>query len=654
MDEIKVPIYLMTGFLESGKTSFLSFTIQQDYFHTDGKTLLILCEEGEEEYDPAILEANNTVVEVIENEEDFTTDRLVAMDILHQPERVIIEYNGMWLVSNFEKTQLPTGWGVEQQITCVDGSTFQMYMANMKSIFMDMIKNTDMVIFNRCKKEDPLPTYRRGIKVANQRAEVIFEDEEGELGDIFQDEMPFDMNAPVIEILPEDYGIWFVDAMDHPENYEGKTVKFKDLGLLIVDEEQRFGVAQKEKIKEKFPRVDVLTLSATPIPRTLNMAMSGIRDMSLIEEAPGERHPVQTYVIEYDAEVLQEAMEREINRGGQCYYLHNNVETIEHKAMMIKKAIPQARVGIAHGQMGEEELSSVWHDLLSGDIDILVCTTIIETGVDVPNCNTLIMENADRMGLAQLHQIRGRVGRSSRRAYAYFTFTRGKELTDIATRRLEAIREYTEFGSGFKIAMRDLEIRGAGSLLGNRQHGHMEAVGYDMYLKLLEEAVAMEKGEISEDEPEERECLIDVQIDAHLPEEYIISTSQRLSMYKRIAGIKNEADAQDVYDELTDRFGAPPASVWGLIEIALLRNSAKSLGITDIVQRNGAILFYSSEPDIKTVAILNAFMKGRVTLSAAKRPYIAVKLEPTEATLETIRETLKIMSEAKEHYGKTE
>ena len=387
------------------------------------------------------------------------------------------------------------------------------------------------------------------------------------------------------------------------------------------------------------------------IPRPLNMAMSGIRDMSLIEEAPGERHPVQTYVIEYDAEILQEAMEREINRGGQCYYLHNNVETIEHKAMMIKKAIPQARVGIAHGQMSEEELSSVWRDLLSGDIDILVCTTIIETGVDVPNCNTLIIENADRMGLAQLHQIRGRVGRSSRRAYAYFTFTRGKELTDIATRRLEAIREYTEFGSGFKIAMRDLEIRGAGSLLGNRQHGHMEAVGYDMYLKLLEEAVAMEKGEISEEEPEERECLIDVQIDAHLPEEYIISTSQRLSMYKRIAAIKNEADAQDVYDELTDRFGAPPSSVWGLIEIALLRNSAKALGITDIVQRNGSVLFYSSEPDIKTVAILNAFMKGRVTLSAAKRPYIAVKLDPTEATLETIRETLRIMSEAKEHYN---
>lgn len=208
---------------------------------------------------------------------------------------------------------------------------------------------------------------------------------------------------------------------------------------------------RKGKIKEKFPRVDVLTLSATPIPRTLNMAMSGIRDMSLIEEAPGERHPVQTYVIEYDAEILQEAMEREINRGGQCYYLHNNVETIEHKAMMIKKAIPQARVGIAHGQMSEEELSSVWRDLLSGDIDILVCTTIIETGVDVPNCNTLIIENADRMGLAQLHQIRGRVGRSSRRAYAYFTFTRGKELTDIATRRLEAIRNILSLVRALKL-----------------------------------------------------------------------------------------------------------------------------------------------------------------------------------------------------------
>ncbi len=441
-----------------------------------------------------------------------------------------------------------------------------------------------------------------------------------------------------------------VDVLIGTHKLLGKSVKFRDLGLLIVDEEQRFGVAQKEKIKEKFPRVDVLTLSATPIPRTLNMAMSGIRDMSLLEEAPGERHPVQTYVVEYDGEMITEALEREINRGGQAYYLHNNVETIEHKAMQIKKALPDARVGIAHGQMTEEHLSAVWRDLLNGEIDILVCTTIIETGVDVPNCNTLIIENADRMGLAQLHQIRGRVGRSSRRAYAYFTFTRGKELTDIATRRLEAIREYTEFGSGFKIAMRDLEIRGAGSLLGNRQHGHMEAVGYDMYLKLLEEAVAMEKGEIPDDDPEEKECLIDLAIDANIPESYIVSTPQRLSMYKRIANIRNDNDANDVYDEMTDRFGTPPACVWGLVEIALLRNTAMSLDITDIVQRNGSILFYSPNVDIKTVAVLNAFMKGRVTLSAGKKPYIAVKCSPDEATLETVRETLKIMQQAKEHY----
>ena len=299
--------------------------------------------------------------------------------------------------------------------------------------------------------------------------------------------------------------------------------------------------------------------------------------------------------------------------------------------------------------MSEEQLSSVWRDLLDGNIDILVCTTIIETGVDVPNCNTLVIENADRMGLAQLHQIRGRVGRSSRRAYAYFTFTRGKELSDVATKRLEAIREYTEFGSGFKIAMRDLEIRGAGSLLGNKQHGHMEAVGYDMYLKLLEEAVAVEKGEKKDgDEEQEKECLIDISIDAHIPDDYISSTSQRLEMYKRIANIKNDTDANDVYDELTDRFGSPPSAVWGLVEIALLRNTAMSLGVTEIVQRNGSLLFYMPQPDIRTVAILNAFMKGRVTLSAGKRPYIAVKLDNEVSNMETLSECLKLMQKAQE------
>ncbi len=438
-----------------------------------------------------------------------------------------------------------------------------------------------------------------------------------------------------------------VDVLIGTHKLLGKNIAFKDLGLLIVDEEQRFGVAQKEKIKERFPKVDVLTLSATPIPRTLNMAMSGIRDMSIIEEAPGERHPVQTYVIEYDSEVVTEALEREINRGGQCYYLHNNIDTIEARALAIKKAIPEARVGIAHGRMNEEQLSKVWNELILGELDILVCTTIIETGVDVPNVNTLIIENADRMGLAQLHQIRGRVGRSSRRAYAYFTFTRGKELSDIATRRLEAIREYTEFGSGFKIAMRDLEIRGAGSLLGNRQHGHMEAVGYDMYLKLLEEAVAVEKGDRTEAEEEtEKDCLIDIAIDAHIPEDYISSTAQRLEVYKLIANIKTDENANEVYAELQDRFGQPPSAVWGLIEISQLRNSAILLGITEIVQRNGSLLFYMQEPDIRTVAILNAFMKGRVTLSAGKKPYIAVRLENELSNIETLSETLKIMTKA--------
>ena len=246
------------------------------------------------------------------------------------------------------------------------------------------------------------------------------------------------------------------------------------------------------------------------------MAMSGIRDMSLLEEAPGDRRPVQTYVMEYDFGVLVEAMEKELSRGGQCYYLHNNIDTIDHVALQIKKSIPDATVGVAHGKMTEEQLSDVWEKLTNGEIDILVCTTIIETGVDVSNVNTLIIENADRMGLAQLHQIRGRVGRSSRRGYAYFTFVRGRELSEIATKRLEAIREYTEFGSGFKIAMRDLEIRGAGSLLGNRQHGHMESVGYEMYLKLLEEAVAEEKGERKPQE-REKECLIDLPVDAGIP-----------------------------------------------------------------------------------------------------------------------------------------
>ena len=422
-----------------------------------------------------------------------------------------------------------------------------------------------------------------------------------------------------------------------------KDVQFKDLGLLIVDEEQRFGVAQKEKLKELFPTVDVLTLSATPIPRTLNMAMTGIRDMSTIEEAPQDRYPVQTYVLEYDMGVLLEAMEKELRRGGQVYFLHNRVETIDKRAAEIAALLPEARVAVAHGKMAEEELSDIWRRLLEGEIDILVCTTIIETGVDVPNCNTLIIENADHMGLAQLHQIRGRVGRSARRASAYFTFTRGKELSEIASRRLSAIREYTEFGSGFKIAMRDLEIRGAGNVLGAQQHGHMEAVGYDMYLQLLGEAVSEEKGE--QNPMRQKECLIDMQIDAHIPEHYIDSIPQRLAIYRRIADIRNRADAQDVRDELRDRFGEIPRAVEGLIDISLLRNSAAAKGIYEIGQKAQSVYLYVREIDTSAVLNLSAALRGRVGVADYGKKHISVKIAEDQMPLDTLREIFQVLGE---------
>ncbi len=419
-------------------------------------------------------------------------------------------------------------------------------------------------------------------------------------------------------------------------------IEFKDLGLVIVDEEQRFGVAQKERLKEKYPNIDVLTLSATPIPRTLNMAMTGIRDMSVIEEAPLDRHPVQTYVIEHDDEVIAQAIERELRRGGQVYYLHNRVEDIERTASKLHTLLPEARIVTGHGKMDEDELSEVWQKLLEGEIDVLVCTTIIETGVDVPNVNTLIIENADRMGLAQLHQIRGRVGRSARRASAYFTFTRGKELTEIATHRLNAIREFTEFGSGFKIAIRDLELRGAGNVLGAEQHGHMEAVGYDMYVKLLSEAVSEEKGE----KPTEpvNECLIDLHVDAHIPESYISSVPQKLGMYRRIADIRCEEDAQDVMDELIDRFGDPPASVTGLVNVSLLRNSAASLGIYEIGQRGANLILYVEDVDMKKLSRLAASLRGRVTVNASSKPYISIKTTAADTPVEVLRQALKTMN----------
>lgn len=439
-----------------------------------------------------------------------------------------------------------------------------------------------------------------------------------------------------------------IDLIVGTHSIISRGVEFKDLGLLIVDEEQRFGVAQKEKLKEKFPLVDVLTLSATPIPRTLNMAMTGIRDMSVLEMPPSDRHPVQTYVIPHDTELICEAIERELRRGGQVYYLHNRTETIDRTAAKLKERLPDARIGIGHGKMSEEELSEVWRQLLEGEIDILVCTTIIETGVDVPNANTLIIENADRLGLAQLHQIRGRVGRSARRAFAYLTYNPQKQLSPEAERRLSAIREYTEFGSGFRIAMRDLEIRGAGNVLGAQQHGHMEAVGYDMYLKLLSEAVENRKSEEKRpDADEENECLIDIAVDAHIPEDYIESVKNRLFMYKRIACVKNKDDAQDVIDEFIDRFGEPPQSVLGLIDIALIRNRCSNLGIYEISQRNDILLIFMQKVDPVSIAMLSKLMRGRVMVSAGKtKPYLSVKLSKFTA-LETLGEVLKILETAK-------
>lgn len=418
-------------------------------------------------------------------------------------------------------------------------------------------------------------------------------------------------------------------------------VKFRDLGLAIIDEEQRFGVAHKERFKEAFAGVDVLTLSATPIPRTLNMAMSGIRDMSVIEEPPIDRHPVQTFVIEHNDGIIAQAVTKELRRGGQVYYIHNRIDSIESCADKLARQIPEARIGIAHGSLSEEQLSDIWQQLIEHEIDILVCTTLIETGVDVPNVNTLIIEDADRLGLSQLYQLRGRVGRSNRRAFAYFTFRSGKVLTEIAAKRLDAIREFTQFGSGFRIAMRDLEIRGAGSILGGKQHGHMEAVGYDMYIRLLSEAIAEQKGELPPAAP--TDCSVDVRLDAHIPEDYIESLSARLEIYRKIARLQTNEDSLDLIDELIDRFGEPPRSVQGLITVALLRNKAGSVGVTEIRCRDNVLYFYLSRGNFEQITSVTGEYKGRATVSNADKPYIAVKLTKGDRQLDVMENVVDIL-----------
>ncbi len=404
-----------------------------------------------------------------------------------------------------------------------------------------------------------------------------------------------------------------------------KDIKFKKLGLLIIDEEQRFGVAHKEKLKEMKTNVDVLTLSATPIPRTLHMSMVGIRDMSVLENPPKDRYPVSTYVMEYNTEVVKDAIVREVSRGGQVYYLHNRTDNIESTAQKIRSFSPHIRVAYAHGKMSERELEKIMQQVIDKEIDVLVCTTIIETGLDIANANTIIVEDADKMGLSQLYQLRGRVGRSNKLAYAYLLYKPDKILSEIANKRLRAIKDFTEFGSGFKIALRDLEIRGAGNVIGAQQHGFMDSVGYDMYCKLLEEAVADVRGI----ELEERsETAVSLNISAYIPKDYIKSENYRIEMYKKISMIYSQEDAYDVYSEIEDRYGAVPECVENLIEISLIRAFASECGISEVKQKEkNVVLVFDREKklDIEIVARLIDKLKDMILFSPTSNPYITVR-----------------------------
>ena len=443
-----------------------------------------------------------------------------------------------------------------------------------------------------------------------------------------------------IDSALENIRIGKVDVIVGTHKLLQQDVKFKDLGLLIVDEEQRFGVKHKEKLKEIAKNVDTLTLTATPIPRTLNMALTGIRDMSVLEEAPHDRAPVQSYVMEYDEGILDEAIRRELRRGGQVYYLHNVVDSIYRKAQDLQKRFPNAVIAVGHGQMSKDDLSTVWQSMANGEIDILVCTTIIETGVDVPNANTLIIEDSDRMGLSQLHQIRGRVGRSPRKAYAYFTYRRDAILSEVASKRLEAIKEYTEFGSGFKIAMRDLEIRGAGNLLGAEQSGHMESIGYDLYVKILEEAVNEEKGV----QPAvKKDCLMDLNCDAYIPEYYMDSPKTRIDFYRKIALIESESDSDDLADEMLDRFGDIPMPVENLINISMARNMASGLEFSKISQSGSLVSFYceTDSPDLREKLLALPSMRGRILISKGYKPYFSYRIMQGENVSVKIRSVLE-------------
>lgn len=435
-----------------------------------------------------------------------------------------------------------------------------------------------------------------------------------------------------------------IDVVIGTHRILSKDVKFKDLGLLIIDEEHRFGVKDKEKIKELKTIVDVLTMTATPIPRTLHMSIVGIRDMSVIYEPPQNRRPVQTYVLEYDDEVIKEAITKELERKGQVFYLYNNVEQIIKKAEDVKDLVPEANVEYAHGQMSGRELEEIMERFVAGKIDVLVCTTILESGIDIPNANTIIVENADRLGLAQLYQIRGRVGRSNTQAYAYITYKRDKMLSEVADKRLKAIKEFTEFGSGFKIAMRDLEIRGAGSLLGEVQHGHMDQVGYDTYCNLLDEVVKTMQGiEVKE----EKEIQIDLNVSSYIPDDYIESTSQKIEVYQNIALAKSEEDIVDVIDEVTDRYGTMPKEMENLLDIARIKIFCKQTGVFKISQKISNIVFSFDinlfNPDIIDKLVEN--YKDRIKFSPGAEPYVTlrIKSDSGKIILEEVKNFLKIM-----------
>lgn len=440
-----------------------------------------------------------------------------------------------------------------------------------------------------------------------------------------------------------------VDVVIGTHRLLSQDVEFKDLGLLIIDEEHRFGVKDKEKIKKLKTSVDVLTMTATPIPRTLHMSILGVRDMSVIYEPPQNRRPVQTYVLEYDAEVVKEAITKELERRGQVFYLYNNVENIAKKAMDIEELVPEAKVEFAHGKMTGREIEDIMERFINGEINVLVCTTILESGIDIPNANTIIVENADRLGLAQLYQIRGRVGRSDRQAYAYVTYKRDKLLSEVADKRLKAIREFTEFGSGFKIAMRDLEIRGAGSLLGEIQHGHMEQVGYDTYCNLLDQVVKEMQGiEIEE----EQEIQIDINISSYIPDEYIENSSQKIEIYQNIALCRTEEDIQNVIDEIIDRYGVMPKELENLIEVARIKEMCREAGVIKIAEKKNSftnsqnLVFYFDKnkynPEI--VDILIKKYGYDIKFSAGIEPYVTLRIgELTdEELIEKIKEFLSL------------